>query len=409
MASDSVTPISSVTFARNLAILSVNQPMTSVVQTIKKTWYERFAQEKSLLSRQAIQNSILQWMLGADPSLLESMNSEQLAIFEQGMDYRYRLLCKRYLGQSPNTSYRNLIARLSSIAAIRNRILTGIALSRDRHQAITDVLQEVIQEMLQGDRYIQNQMQWIGQCTRDERLRHSLLLASVEEYCLRPIRNQPLLAYRFVNYLRRSQRGGMTQVPQSQKIRLLSEEVGADGSESALSLLDDRAIATYNTRQEWEEQQLWRGKVQQGFSDYLAEKVGADAVRWLQLYLQGQSQEAIAQTLNLPIKDIYRLREKVGYHAIRNFALKSNPDLVEHWLGTSLQEHQFGLTAAQWEVLWQEISPLQQTIIQERQTGQSLEAIAQKLALRKTQINQEWTHIYLFAQSLRNRDREKES
>lgn len=53
----------------------------------------------------------------------------------------------------------------------------------------------------------------IARCTADPRLRNALLLAATEEYCLRPVCNKPLLVYRFVNYLRRTQRGGLTQVP----------------------------------------------------------------------------------------------------------------------------------------------------------------------------------------------------
>jgi hypothetical protein len=289
---------------------------------------------------------------------------------------------------------------------VRNKINTWISLSRDRYRAVADVLQEVIQEMLNSDRYIQSQVRWIACCTADERLRNSILLASIEEYCLRPIRNQPLLAYRFVNYLRRSQRGGITQVPQDRHLRMVSDEIMNDDSESSLSLLDDRAMEDYQERQEWEERRWLRAKVQREFTDYLAEKLDADAVRWFELYLQGETQEAIAQTLNLPIKQIYRLREKVGYHAIRVFALKENSELVTSWLEISVHEHNLGLSTSQWETFWQEISPLQQSIVSDLKAGQTLEAIATQLNLRKTQVAQEWTQIYLFAQSLRTRDPE---
>jgi len=50
---------------------------------------------------------------------------------------------------------------------------------------VVDVLQEVIQELLQSDRYMQQQMAWIAECTVDARLRNALLFASTEEYCLR--------------------------------------------------------------------------------------------------------------------------------------------------------------------------------------------------------------------------------
>ncbi|WP_258001422.1 hypothetical protein [Fischerella thermalis] len=36
-------------------------------------------------------------------------------------------------------------------------------------------------------------MAFISEFTTDPRLRNALLCASVEEYCLRPVRNQPLI------------------------------------------------------------------------------------------------------------------------------------------------------------------------------------------------------------------------
>ena len=65
-------------------------------------------------------------------------------------------------------------------------------------------------------------MAFIPEFRAAPRLRDGLLFASIEEYSLRSVRNQPLLVYRFVNYLRRSQRGGLTQVSSKDLIRLVS-------------------------------------------------------------------------------------------------------------------------------------------------------------------------------------------
>ncbi len=54
----------------------------------------------------------------------------------------------------------------------------------------------IIQEIVKTERYIQEEMAWIAKCTSSMRLRDNLLLATLEEYCLRPVRNQPLIAYR---------------------------------------------------------------------------------------------------------------------------------------------------------------------------------------------------------------------
>lgn len=278
--------------------------------------------------------SIIQWLLGEDRTRFDQLTPEQRQVVEQAIDYRYRILRQRYLDMPPERAYKNLIQRLGNLFLIRNKIRTWIALSRDRQRTVVDVLQEVIQELLQNDNYMQQQVLWIAQCTQNSRLRNALLLASTEEYCLRPIRNQPLLCYRFVNYLRRSQKGGMTQVPANDFIRLVSEEITPDEAEGSVSLLDAQAVTQYQDAQAAEEQQELRVAVQQKFEAYLTEKVDPLAAKWLRLYLQGRSQEAIAQDLDLPVKQVYRLREKISYHATRVFATKGQSDLVTSWLGS---------------------------------------------------------------------------
>lgn len=282
----------------------------------------------------SVRNGIVQWLLGEDSSRLATLESSQQHVIEQAMDYRYRILRQRYLDVGPERSYQRLIQRLSSLFLIREKIRTWISLSRDRQRSVVDVLEEVVQELLQHDTYMQQQIQWIARCTQDKRLRNALVLASVEEYCLRPIRNQPLLCFRFVNYLRRSQRGGMTQVPTKDFIRLVSEEVSPDDTEGSVSLLDVEAVSQYQNAQFAEEQQELRNAVAQDFEAYLERAIDPVAAEWLRLYLQGRSQEAIAQSLNMPVKQVYRLREKITYHAVRVFAAKGRPELVDAWLGS---------------------------------------------------------------------------
>lgn len=350
----------------------------------------------------ADRDSIASWLLGEDLQRFDSLPSAQLEVARQAMDYRYRILQQRYLGVSPEQAYRQLIQRLSSLFLIRSKIRTWVALSRDRRRTVMDVLQEVIQELMQSDSHMRQQMSWIAKCTSNPRLRNALMLASVEEYCLRPIRNQPLLVYRFVNYLRRTQRGGMTQVPANDLIRLVSEEITPDDADNPVNLLDAEAISQYQDEQLWEEQQTMRQEVIQEFATYLKEEVDPLAADWLRLHLQGQSQEAIAQSLNLPIKQVYRLREKISYHAIRVFGFKHRPDLVANWLGTSLREHSLGLTPDEWQTYWNGLTPLQQRLLDELKAGQSVETIAKTLNLKTTQVMGEWSKLYLAAQSLRS-------
>ena len=377
--------------------------LMTLADELEQDWRDRLASDYPTLSPVTSQ-SIVRWLLGDNVERFETLLPNQLAIAKQAMDYRYRILRQRYLGVEPVRAYRNLTNRLGGLVTLRNKIRTWVSLSRDRQRAVADVLQEVIQELLNSDRYIQKQIAWIAQCTDDTRLRDALLLTTVEEYCLRPIRNQPLLVYRFVNFLRRSQRGGMTHVPEGDMVRLVSEEMTLDDTDSPVSLLDSQATADYQDTQAFEEQQTLRMSVRQEFENYLreTENLGPVAAQWLRLYLQGQSQEAIASALNMPVKQVYRLREKISYHAIRVFSIKAKPELVASWLETSLQEHSLGLTPVQWQEYWETLTPEQQQLIDKLKSGKTVDAIAKDLNLKINQVIGEWSKLYLAAQALRS-------
>lgn len=372
----------------------------TVVDDITQTWSARLAKDLADESENSRQ-SILAWLLGPNPERFEAADPDKQKVLAQALEYRYQILRQRYWQVSPDRAYKHLIKRLSSLFLVRSKVRTWIALSRDRRRTVTDVLQEVIQEMLRSDRYLKEQVQWIGECSPRSQIRNLLMLATVEEYCLRPIRNQPLLVYRFVNYLRRSQRGGMTNIPSGEMIRLISEEIGTDQPDSSMSLLDVEAVSKYEIQAAAEEAQTMREQVKQSFVDYLYDALDKTAVDWLELHLQGFSQDDIAQRLNLSTKEAYRLREKIRYHAIRVFTLKEQPDLVLGWLKTSLKEHNLGLIPEQWESFQSSRSPLQRRILNELKAGKNFDDIARETNLKVKQVTGEWAQIYLDAQSLR--------
>jgi DNA-binding CsgD family transcriptional regulator len=374
--------------------------MTQNGVDIAQYWQQRLATDCPEQS-QANRESIISWLLGIDLNWFNLLNPKELEIAKQAIEYRWRILQKRYLGMSREKAYCQLINRLGSVVTIRNKIQSWISLSRDRQRTVVDVLQEVLQELLQSDSYIQQQMSQINALTTDKRLRDMLLFASIEEYCLRPVRNQPILMYRFVNYLRRIQRGGLTQLPTGELVKLVSQEIITENNDHPVSLIDNQAIAQYEEIEYLEEQQANRQLVQEEFAEYLLANIGQLAVDWLQLYLQGKSQEQIAKQLNKPIKEVYRLREKISYHAVRIFAIKRQPELVDNWLSASLKEDNLGLTATEWQQLEEQLTPLAQQVLDLCKAGNSMEEIAQKLQCKTNQVLSEWTKIYLAAQKLR--------
>ena len=104
----------------------------------------------------------------------------------------------------------------------------------------------------------------------------------------------------------------------------------------------------------------------------------------------------------MDIKQVYRLREKISYHAVKVFAVKSQPEMVAEWLKTSLQDNSMGLTVSQWQEFNAGLEPKQQRIMAGMKAGESVESIAKDLGLKTNQVVSEWSQIYLAAQEIRS-------
>ena len=188
-----------------------NFTTATVAEKLAQYWRKRLdaeCPEQSVASKE----SIIRWLLGSYLERFDLLDSKDLDIAVEVMEYRYRILHQRYLGKKREDAYRNLIIRLGSAVTHRNKIQTWVAMSREHQRTMLDVLQEVLQEILQSDSYIQQQITCISKLTTDTQLRNVLLFASLEEYCLRPIRNLPLLVYHLVKYLYHTQHNSLTQV-----------------------------------------------------------------------------------------------------------------------------------------------------------------------------------------------------
>ena len=314
-------------------LTQIDQTMTSMgkleknnacYEEIVKFWQAQLTFDYPELNSNT-RESIIHWLIR---KLEANFDQIQPEIAQKSMEYRYRIL-QRYFGLSPEQAYQKLIARLSRSMLIRNKTIAWIALSRAQNSTMMDILKEVVSDLIHHDRYIHQEINYVAEC-RETKLQNALFLASLEEYCFRRVRNLPLFAYRVINYFKNSQRGGLKNVPASVSLKLISEDILAQDSERSISLFDTQAIARYQQEQAIIEQQMLQNAVKQELCRYLKQKLGVVAVRWLQLFLEGQTQEAIANRLDLPIQQIYRLREKITYHA-SVFAVK-HQHLVRNWL-----------------------------------------------------------------------------
>jgi hypothetical protein len=349
---------------------------------------------------EAVRASILAWLLGSSPEGINALDDTGRNLLVGTMHYRIRILQNRYLNPSPPQGYRLLMRRLASATLVRQKVQRWLNQSRDP-RSLMMVLEEVISEMLGKDNYLRQQATWIQACTPLPRLRHSLLFVALEEYALRPIQNQPLIVLRILNHLKRCQRGGVTQVPAQTILNIRSNTIFSQEESQDLEHCDVKALACYEQDVQNRQRQHQRCRVQREFEGYLSQTLGELHLRWFRLYLQGYTQEHIAQQLGLPIKKVYRLREKVSYHAIKIFSLRVQPELVADWLETSLRDHHLGLTPSQWQCLMETLTPLQQLILRELDQGKSMAQIVTEHHLKLHQATMEWFHLCLRAQQLR--------
>jgi tetratricopeptide (TPR) repeat protein len=346
--------------------------------------------------------AIINWLLGINLERFHKINIDELDIAKQAMEYRYSILRQRYFQVSREQAYRNLISILATFIASRKKVQALIAGNNENKHVILEILQAVIQELLQNDTYIQEQIAVIAKCTNNIQLRNSLLLATTEEYCLHPIQNQPLLVHALINYLCRNQRENpATQLQVRRKIREGIKKQNQNKKPNSPKINITEIIQQEIKQIQTNETRLSK-TVQEEFEAYLAANLGQDAVKWLQLYLQGKSQTEIAQQLNKPIKEIYRLREKISYHAVRLFATQGKSVLIDNFLEKASQENNFKLNSKQWQKFYQQLTPLQRQILDLTKKGKSIEVIGQQLKIKTNQVMNEWTVIFLTAQVVKN-------
>lgn len=179
-------------------------------ESLESFWHSRLLEDYPAYNLEK-RSCIIRWLLGEELAQFDRLTSRQLAIAEQMMDYRYRILHERYLEVEPNQAYYNLVVRLSALMMLCHQIRAWIASSQQSKKTLANLIQAAIEEMLKSDLYIKGQIDWIGKFTRDRDLRDTLVLGCIEEYCLRPIRHQPAIADK-IRYFLLSQRANTTPI-----------------------------------------------------------------------------------------------------------------------------------------------------------------------------------------------------
>lgn len=173
--------------------------MCKLADELKSLWITHLNRDYPLETSDNRQ-SIVSWLLRENLINLDSLTINELALIHQKLDRRYKILSHRYLGVESIQSYSRLMTRLSCVVVLCPSVRSWLV-NRDRSCAIFYLLQQTIQNMMAEDSYIQQQILWIARCTTNPQLRNALLFATLEEYCLQPLGERPLLNYRIIKFL----------------------------------------------------------------------------------------------------------------------------------------------------------------------------------------------------------------
>lgn len=133
---------------------------------------------------------------------------------------------------------------------------------------------------------------------------------------------------------------------------------------------------------------------------YFEEREQQDCANYFILRLKDLSAPEIEAILDLSPRQRDYLQQRFKYHLVR-FALSHRWELVHQWLEADL-ERNLGLTPQEWQHFHSELTEQQQTLLELKQAGQEMGAIAKALSLTPTQTEKQWFKILTIAWDIRN-------
>ncbi len=133
---------------------------------------------------------------------------------------------------------------------------------------------------------------------------------------------------------------------------------------------------------------------------YLEEHQQNDCADYFALRLQDIPASEIEEILHLTSRERDYLQQRFKYHLVR-FALSHRWELVHQWLDADL-ERNLGLTPQQWQAFQAQLGSEQVKLLQLKQQGLILSAIAQALSCTVTQVEKRWFKLLELAWDIRN-------
>jgi len=144
-----------------------------------------------------------------------------------------------------------------------------------------------------------------------------------------------------------------------------------------------------------------RDRVISELIQYLETEGQQDCIDYLILKLKDLSAPEIDEILGLTPRQRDYLQQRFKYHVEKFTLASSNWRLVHQWLGADLDQH-LGLSTAQWESFYAQLTPEQQRMLELKQAHLEDPEIARQLKLTAKQLQKRWGHLLDLARQLRN-------
>jgi hypothetical protein len=228
-------------------------------------------------------------------------------------------------------------------------------------------------------------------------------MAFTEQYAKRRITlpngySQQLIVLRAQTFARRQPKETAVDIEQAAEYPK-GEEAEAQSRSYAVQQVRSQMVA--ETSDPWEGAR--RDRVIASLFEYLEAQGHNDCADYLALKLEDCTAAEIDEILHLTSRQRDYLQQRFKYHVEKFARASDNWQLVHQWLGADLDQ-KLGLTVSQWDCFCTELSPLQQRILELKQSQQSDRDIAKTLNLTAKKLQKHWTHILNLAAEFRNRN-----
>lgn len=131
--------------------------MNSWTNQLQSFWESRLLRDNPQITADR-RKSLIHWLLGNNLDRLEQLTPQEVVQTNQRIDYRYQILCQRYLNEEPLGAYCHLMSQLGSLSYCCPKLQHWSIRRKESQKTLVLTLQAMIQDILANDHYMQKKL-----------------------------------------------------------------------------------------------------------------------------------------------------------------------------------------------------------------------------------------------------------